>query len=223
MFKNTGMLSSSMSEKELLLKGWLKCNAVIEVMGKPKEHIEQAMRKYVEQIKQEGNLSVLGIDIAETKRMDTGAKQEGMIEEVWTTFAHVEMMANNPVTLMSFCLTYMPASIEIVEPAELRMERDDVTSFFNDLQSRLHQIDMAAKKVKMEVIFLKKNMNKLLTNYVIILLKGQELTAEQLGKAIGLQQTVLEEFLDMLVDQKKIIMDGNKYKIHNENGRTSQS
>ena len=212
-----------MSEKELLLKGWLKCHAVIELMGKPKEHIEQTMKKYVEQIKQEKNLSVLDVDIADAQKFDTNAPQEGMIEELWPTFADVRLLADNPVTLTSFCLTYMPASIEIIEPAELKINREDISYFFNDLQSRLHQLDMAAKKVKTEVVFLRKNMNKLLTNYVLILLKGQELTAEQLSKAIGLQQGVLEEFLDSLVDQKKIQMDGEKYKIHHENGRTSQS
>ena len=71
----------SMSEKELLLKGWLKCNAVIEVMGKPKEHIEQALQKYIDQIKQEKNLNVLDVDVAATKKVET-VKQEGMIDEL---------------------------------------------------------------------------------------------------------------------------------------------
>ena len=211
----------SMSEKELLLKGWLKCNAVIEVMGKPKDYIEQALQKYIDQIKQEKNLNVLDVDVAATKKVET-VKQEGMIDELWTNFAHIEMMVNEPLTLMSFCITYMPASVEIVEPVELRMKRDEVTDFFNDLQSRLHQMDMAAKKVKTEVVFLRKSINKLLTNYVTILLKGGTLSAQQLSAAIGMQKNALEDFLDTLVDQKKVIMEGDNYRINDENGRTSQ-
>ena len=173
-------------------------------------------------IKQEKNLNVLDVDVAQAKKAE-GVVQEGMIGELWVTFAHIDLMVMDPLTLMSFCLTYMPASIEIVEPAELRLKRDQMTDFFNDLQSRLHQLDMAAKQVKTEVVFLRKNMNKLLTNYVIVLLKGQALTAQQLSAAIGWQQKPLEDFLDTLIDQKKIVMDGETYKIYHENGRSSKS
>jgi len=206
-----------MNEKELLLQGWLKCHAVIELMGKPKEHIDDALKKYIEQIKQEKNLQVSDVVISEAQRMNTGATKEGMMQEVWTAFADVDFMINDPVTLTAFCLQYMPASIEIIEPAEMKLTSNQTTTFFNDLQSRLHQLDMAAKKVKTEVIFLRKSINKLLTNYVRVLLGNRSLDADQLSTMIGMNKEALEDFLDNLIDNGKITMEGDLYKVKHEN------
>src|SRR3989344_8045496 len=103
------------SEKQMLMDGWLKCRVVIELMGKPKEHVEQTMQKYVEKIKSEPNISMLGVQLADATLIDTKAQEEGQEKQMWTVFADMEMLMKEPGVLTTFCLNYMPASIEIIE------------------------------------------------------------------------------------------------------------
>lgn len=194
-----------------LAEGWIRCHAVIELIGKPKEHIEGTMKEYVEKIKNEDSIQVIDVQVAETKQMETGAKQEEMIKEMWATFAELDMLVKDPMTLTYFCFDYMPSSIEIVEPEKLSYGNNDLTEFFNDLQARLHKLDMMAKQMKSELVFLRKGMHTILKNYIKVLLHGQKLTAEQLCGLTGVEKERLEEFLDQLVDEGKVSMEGKTY------------
>jgi hypothetical protein len=107
----------------------------------------------------------------------------------------------------------MPSSIEIIEPEHLHVDSRKFTAFFNDLQARLHQLDMVTKQTKTEVLFLRKNLNGLLKNYVTLLLKKQSLRADQLSVLTGVSQPIMEEFLDTLIEKKQIVMDGELYKV----------
>jgi len=62
--------------------------------------------------------------------------------------------------LIGFCFDYMPSSIEISKPDEFVMKKSTVENLMNDLQARLHDVDMIIKKQKNENDFLRKNLNK---------------------------------------------------------------
>ncbi|HLD33478.1 MAG TPA: hypothetical protein VJB66_02045 [Candidatus Nanoarchaeia archaeon] len=207
------------TEKQMLMEGWLKCRIVIELMGKPKEHIEQTMQKYIEKIKTEEMISVLDVQLADATLIDTNAQEEGQVKQMWTIFAELEMLMKEPKVLTTFCLNYMPASIEIIEPEEIVWTNQKTTMFFNDLQARLHQLDMIAKQTKTEVVYLRKNIHDLLKNYVTLLLRHNALTAEQLSKLIGVKKEILEDFLDTLIDKEIIVMDGEKYRVKTDEKR----
>ncbi len=197
--------------KARLNEGWLHCRAVIELIGKPKEHIERTIKEYIEKLKKEVDIEVVEAKVAEVKHMETGAKQEEMIKDLWATFAEVEMVVRGPMTLTYFCLNYMPASLEILGPENVKYTGDELTEFFNDLQARLHQVDMIAKQMKTEVMFLRKTMHGLLKNYITVLLSKGALTAEQLSELTGVSKDFLEDFLDVLIDEGKISMEGENY------------
>jgi len=207
------------TEKQLLMEGWLKCRIVIELMGKPKEHIEQTMQKYIEKIKTEQQISVLDVQMADATLIDTNAQEEGQIKQMWTVFAEIEMLMKEPQTLTAFCLNYMPASIEIIEPEEISWTSQRTTTFFNDLQARLHQLDMIAKQTKTEVMYLRKNVQDLLQNFVRLLLRHNTLTSEQLSGLIGIKKEVLEDFLDTLIDKQVIVQEGELYKVKTDEER----
>ena len=201
------------NEKQLLADGWLKCGVLIELVGRPKEHIEKSIKEYVEKIRAENSLHLVSEEIAETKKKETGAKEEEMMKELWATFAELEFWIREPLQLAHFCLNYMPSSVEIIEPEELKWKSHDVTKFFNDLQGRLHQLDMVAKQNQNEILFLRKGVNTLLKNYVMLLLRKQMMSAEQLSTYTGIEKNRLEDFLDMLVDKGDIEMDGETYRV----------
>ncbi len=208
------MEGTMVNEKQLLADGWLKCGVMIELAGKPKEHIEKTIQEYVEHIRAENHLHLVSEEVAETKKKEIGAEDEDMMKDLWTTFAELEFWVKEPIQLTHFCLNYMPSSVEIIEPEELRLRSRDITKFFNDLQGRLHQIDMVAKQSKSEILFLRKAVNTLLKNYVMLLLRKQELTAEQLSKFTGVDRARIEDFLDTLIDKGEIEMNDELYRVN---------
>ena len=184
-------------EKDILFR------AIIEVLGKPKEHIEKSLKEYLDNLKNNKNYKVISQEIAEVK------KQEG--QELWVVFAELEVKTNQVDSLISFCFDYMPSVIEILEPRKLSLSDLEISQFLNDLQGKLHHVDMVAKQVKLENDYLKKNMGSLLRNYVLLLLSKQSLSSTQLSKLTGVDKDKLEDFLDQLIDKEKIDLKEGVY------------
>ena len=57
-------------------------------------------------------------------------------------FAELEVKTASLTHIINFCFEYMPSLIEIIEPYELKISSADVSSFLNDLQAKLHGVDM---------------------------------------------------------------------------------
>ena len=58
-----------MNDKEIRTKideGWIRSIVIIEMVGKPKEHVEETLRSYMSTIKEDKDLAVLKEDYAET-------------------------------------------------------------------------------------------------------------------------------------------------------------
>jgi hypothetical protein len=176
--------------------------AVIEVLGKPKDYVEKSLKLYLEKLKGDDNYSVTQEEYAEPKEQK---------EDMWAVFAEVEVKTSNVPRLIDFCIDYMPSVIEVVQPSSLTFNNDQINEILNDLQAKLHTIDMVAKNVKMENDFLKSNMTSLLKNYISVLLGKQELTSSQLSSLTGVKQDKLEDYLDQLIDEGKIDLKGEVY------------
>ncbi|MEW5896733.1 MAG: hypothetical protein AB1668_03515 [Nanoarchaeota archaeon] len=184
-------------EKKILFR------TVLEVVGKPKEHVEASLKGYVNQLKENKRYAVVKEEFADVKEQEKS--------EFWMVFAEMEIWTENLKDLAYFCFDYMPSLIEIIKPGELEMSDIDITSFLNDLQAKLHGIDMIAKQLKLENDALKHNIAGLLKNYIMVLLTNRKLSSEQLHSLTGVEKDKLEDFLDKLIDQKVVDMEGNLY------------
>jgi len=187
---------------------------VIEVMGKPKEHVESSMKKYLQNLKENKDYRVVSEELAELKKQDDS--------ELWMIFAELELETEKAGNLINFCFDYMPSLIEIIEPKELSLGALEMSHFLNDLQAKLHSVDMIAKQLKIENDMLKHNTGSLLKNYITVLLGPQNLTSEQLSELTGVNKDKLEDYLDNLIDEERIDLKEGIYvlkkKISTENG-----
>tara|TARA_Y100000310_G_scaffold338005_1_gene426522 strand:+ start:2806 stop:3375 length:570 start_codon:yes stop_codon:yes gene_type:complete len=186
-------------EKNILFR------AVVEVLGKPQEHVEKSIKDYVENLKKSKEFEVISEDFAKIKKQEE--------EELWSTFAELEIWTDKIENLTGFCFDYMPSLIEVIEPTELRINDREFSSFLNDLQAKLHQVDMLAKQMKMENDYLKRNMGSLLKNYLTVLLSKGDLTSEQLGRLTGIKEDKLADFLDQLIDSGKVKLKEGIYSL----------
>ncbi len=186
-------------EKQISEKTHIRCKTIIEILGKPKEHVEKTMRMYVDNIKNDPELIVLKTEFADAKEK----------EKLWATFAELELIVKGIPKLTAFCFDYMPSSIEILKPEGFRMKKSAIENLLNDLQARLHQVDMIVKKQNNENEFLKQNLNKALSNVILVSLAFGSLDQEKLSKVTGISDKELKKFLDNLIKENKI---------HKENG-----
>ena len=178
-------------------------SAVIEVLGKPKEHVNGMLSSIIKKLEVDKRFT-----LKETKR-HASVLQEG--SSLFATFVELSLSSNNHQDMINFCFDFMPSSIEIAKPSELGLSAADFTNFLNDLQAKLHQVDMLAKKMKMERDVLAKNMGGLLKNYLLVLLNNNKLSIEALAGYTGVEPDKLADYLDRLIDQGKIDLDGDLY------------
>ncbi len=170
---------------------------IIEVAGTPKEHIEEAIKGFVDQIKSDKNYTVVKEDFAEIKKHEAE-------QPIWATFAELEIKTAALQEVINFGFDYMPSMVEIIHPSSLQTNNEELTIFMNDLMSKLHAIDAAAKQSSLETSSLRKSLSGLIRNYVLFVLRQQNLSAENLQKATGIQLNLLEDFLDQMIDEGKV-------------------
>ncbi|MBI2134937.1 hypothetical protein HYU09_03025 [Candidatus Woesearchaeota archaeon] len=181
----------------------LRCNVIIEVLGKPKEHVEKALKMYVDRIRQDSDLIILKEEFADAK------EKSGL----WATFAELEMVVKGIRKLIAFCFDYMPSSIQILKPENYSLDRSMIEDFVNDLQARLHDVDMIVKKQNNENEFLKKNMQTTVKNLILISLIYGSLDREKLSKVTGIKPDELKIFLDSMVKDSKIKEENGFYSL----------
>lgn len=203
-FLNLTLLLKVMPEENIASeKTHIRCKVIIEVLGKPKDHVEKALNMYIDKIKNDIDLIVLNTTTAETEKK----------EKLWATFTEIEMVVKGIRKLIAFCFDYMPSSIQILKPEEYNLNRALIEDFVNDLQARLHQVDMVVKKQKNENEFLRKNMNSAIQNSILIALSFGTLNKENLSRVTGINDKELQMFLKNLIKEDKIKEENNTYGI----------
>ncbi len=178
-------------------------NAVIEVLGKPQEHVENMLDSIFKKLQGDERFT-----LKETKKHGA-LQQEGT--ELFATFIEVDLETTDHQNMIDFCFDYMPSSIEVIKPMDIALTAPELSHFLNDLQAKLHQVDMLAKKMKLERDVMAKNMGGLLKNYLLVLLNNNKLTLEQLTGYTGVEKDKLADYLDRLIDQGKVDLDGEVY------------
>ncbi|MBI4452914.1 hypothetical protein HY637_05780 [Candidatus Woesearchaeota archaeon] len=179
----------------------IRCRTIIEVLGKPKEHVENSIKEYVDHIKEDPELVVLSEDYS-------GLREQG---KLWSQFVELDLVIKGTSKLISFCFEYMPSSLEVMKPESLSLSSTETSRFLNDLQARLHGVDMVVKQLKAENDFLRINMNAVIHNAVLICLKVSKLTLEQLSQITGVDIKELEIFVEKLLKENKIKKENELY------------
>ncbi len=113
----------------------IKANMIIELMGSPKEHIEELIKTIVENLKKEKDVKVNKEKISDTTE----------VKGFWSSFAEMEVELKDIGKLIDLSFDYMPSSIEILEPEKTEVDMAFMTDFVNDLLARLHRYDMLLK------------------------------------------------------------------------------
>ena len=181
-------------EKLIAEKTHIRCKVIIEILGKPKEHVEKTLRMYVDKIKDDSDLIILNSEFSEAVEK----------EKLYAIFVELDMIIKGIPKLIAFCFDYMPSSIEISKPEEFIMRKSSVEDLINDLQARLHDVDMTIKRQKNENDFLRQNLNKSVSNIILISLASGNLNKGELSEVTGIHDKELDIFLEELLKGNKL-------------------
>ncbi|MDO8740299.1 MAG: hypothetical protein Q7J54_01850 [Candidatus Woesearchaeota archaeon] len=194
-----------MDKKEInkkIAEGWLHTRLIVEMLGKPKEHLDQTMKQYIEKLKDDKDIIVIKEEYSEPE------DKEGMFAE----FVELEMLFRSIEVLTFFCFDYMPSSVEIIAPEKVSYVTRDVMAFLNDLQARLHTIDLKLKTITQENTNLTHNAFTLLRNLILLSIRQGDKSAAELSEITGIKAEELMKFLDIFEkEENKIKKEGDKY------------
>ncbi len=190
--------------KSKITEGWIHCVFIIEMLGKPKEHLESTLKKYIENLKKDKKIIIIEEDYA---------KPEAKENEMFSTFVELEVLMRNTGKIIDFCFDYMPSSIEVIEPASLIYKNNELANILNDLQTRLHKYDMMVKNFSQQNKLLKRNSAIFLRTLIDLSLKQGPKPIKEISKDTHIPEKELTNFLEVLVKENKIIKKQNKYSL----------
>jgi len=173
---------------------------IIEMLGAPKEYIESTLAKYLEKLENEG-LKIKKKHVAE-------AEAQG---ELFSCFAEVVAVFPTVDKLITFAFESMPSSIEILEPDVLTFKAFDFSNSLNDIQVRLHEIEMQVKRLRSTNELLDRNSLELIRNFITHVVNGKPMTPEQIAPIIGVDPIEIKAFLDKMVEENRLTVKEGKY------------
>jgi hypothetical protein len=200
-----------MDEKQIRSKiseGYIHVRVIVEVVGKPKKHVEDSLKDYLKKIKNAEKI------IFVSESVEKAEKQE----ELFSAFAEVEMLLKNTQALISFCFDYMPSSIEIIEPEKMTLSNMELSSFLNDLQSKLHVLNTGFQELQERNNFYIRNAAVLLRNFLVVLLSSRPMTLKEMGPYLGVMEEDIKKVLDVMINEGKVRQEKDMYVAVAKNG-----
>lgn len=133
----------------------IKAKIIIEMMGRPAEHLEQALKDLLKKLGEEKGVKIADKKVHKPKIVDQKDKEGKPIKfekgrEVFSSFAEVELDLKDLFDLIRLIFSYMPSHIEIIRPSELRMPNFDLAAILTEITKKLHQYDAIAKNAIMQ-------------------------------------------------------------------------
>ncbi len=126
---------------------------IIEVIGRPPEHLMEILEKMTGEIGEEKGVNVI------RKKIETPTLMKDQ-KEFYTTFAEIEVEVEEILDLTRLMFKYMPAHVEIISPESLALTNNGLNDILNELVQRLHGYDEIARIAKTEKDILEKKLKE---------------------------------------------------------------
>jgi len=173
----------------------------IEVIGAPKDFVDDTLNHVVNEIKA----------LKEPKTLSSEVFEAEPHEKLFSAFAEMEMQFSDQKSLAEFCFHYTPSRIEIISPKEFTFTMKEYEDFLNDFLAAIHDNYMIVKNLQAENELLNANVVNLVKNIIMLSLYDFDKTVEQIAKSIGINQEQLKPYLEDMQKEGRIIFRNGKY------------
>jgi glutamyl-tRNA reductase len=195
--------------KSKIADGYLYLRVILEIVGTPKEHVEESLKEYVKKIKADKTYTII------KEKSEKAEKQENGL---FSAFSEMEMLMKDTSLLLNFCFDYLPSSIEVIEPEKLIIKNSDFGDFMNDLLARTITLNTTVIQTTERNQFYVKNTAVLLRNFIVVLLSSKPMTIKQISPYLGVKEEDVKKVIDVLINEKKVKKDGEVYKVIPKDG-----
>lgn len=128
---------------------------ILEMIGRPKEHIVASLKDMVKQIGEEK-----GIEIKEEKINEPAELKDK--KDFYTSFAEIELEINGMEELIILMFKYMPSHLDIISPEKVSVSNNTLNEILNEMSRRLHGYDEVARVLQLEKSILEKKLKDLM-------------------------------------------------------------
>src|SRR3989339_630700 len=116
---------------------------IIEVLGRPPEHLIETLNNLIEKINSEKGVKVVDKKISEPNPLQNQ-------ENLFTAFAELEVEVEEVLLITMLMFKYMPAHIDVLYPEDLQLTNHELNDILNELTRRLHGYDEVARIIQSE-------------------------------------------------------------------------
>lgn len=113
---------------------------ILEMLGKPKEHLAEAMAKILSSLESEKGVKVAGKTVHEPVPVKES-------DSLFTTFAEVELEIDTLDNYLRIMFAYLPSHVEVIYPEKLSVSNTALNDLGNAVVQRMHNYDAIVKKV----------------------------------------------------------------------------
>jgi hypothetical protein len=189
--------------KSKIADGYLYLRVILEVVGKPKEHVDESLKEYVKKIKADKSYTIIKEKSEKAEKMENG---------LFSAFSEMEMLMKDTLVLLNFCFDYLPSSVEIVEPERVIVKNSEFGDFVNDLLARTIALNTTVIETNERSHFHIKNTAVLLRNFIVVLLSSKPMGIKQMAPYLGIREDDVKKVVDVLINEKKVKKEGDLYK-----------
>ncbi|MEK6855235.1 MAG: hypothetical protein AABX73_03355 [Nanoarchaeota archaeon] len=127
---------------------------VIEILGRPPEHVKEGLDILIERLGSEKGVKLLNKNCHEPVQIQDS-------KDLFTAFAEIELELDSLENYFGILFAYMPSHIEIIHPEKIALANTELNTLGNLLVQRLHDYDAITKKALIEKDVLLKKLQEI--------------------------------------------------------------
>lgn len=197
------IMEESVLDEFIEEKGYILAHVIFEIAGKPKEHVEKAMKMTIERIDENQNIIFVEKEFGEPEQNDEG---------IWSAFIDTEILFKGIGDINHVVTNYLPSTINILEPELIEIRQEIATEFFSDLMSHLHQVNTERVQYIQKSNQLQKNAHAILRNAILLRLDNGPLKPKEIGKPLGINSENIIPSLQAMIKEGKLVKENDTYK-----------
>ena len=132
----------------------ISVNLIIEVVGKPPEHLVETLNGIIKKIDEEKGVKVL------RKKINAPIPMKDR-SDFFTSFAEIEIEIEEILQLAMVAMKYMPAHVEIVYPELIALTNNGWNEIFQEFLAQLHGYDEITRITQVEKKILENQLKRI--------------------------------------------------------------
>jgi hypothetical protein len=129
---------------------------IFDIIGTPAEHLTESLNLLIDEINKEKGIKVSSRKVNPPILM----KNE---TDFYTTFAEVEITAEQISQIVFLMFKFMPANVEIISPEHISITNNNFSEILTEITRRLHSYDEVVRIMQVEKNILERKLKEILT------------------------------------------------------------